>query len=195
MGKKARTWGIGVDASLFSHVDLSVDYYDRKTTDIIMDVPVPQEFGLSAYKDNIGEMVNRGVEVTLSYHNQWGDWSFGATGNFAYNKNELLDLGGVSAMVDPNDEYKRRQVGERLNSYYAYKAVGFFNSDEEAQAWMDKYAGQDGYPFSGTFKGGDLIYADTNGDGKMTEADRVVLGSSDPSWTFWIKPECRLQRL
>lgn len=182
--EKARTWGIGLDASLFNHVDFSIDYYDRKTTDIIMDVPVPQEFGLAAYKDNVGAMVNRGVEVTLSYHNQWGDWSFGATGNFAYNKNELLDLGGVESMVDPNDKNKRRQIGERLNSYYAYKAVGFFNSDEEAQAWMDKYAGKEGYPFNGTFKGGDLIYADTNGDGAMTEDDRVLLGSSDPSWTF-----------
>lgn len=150
-----------------------------------MDVPVPNEFALDAYKDNVGAMVNRGVEVTLSYHKQWGDWKFGATGNFAYNKNELLDLGGVDSMVDPNDKYKRRQVGARLNSFYAYKADGFFNSDEEAQAWMDKYASQEGYPFgTNKFKGGDLIYQDTNNDGKMTEDDRVLLGSTDPAWTF-----------
>lgn len=183
--EKARTWGIGIDASLFNAIDLSVDYYDRKTTGIIMDVPVPNEFALDAYKDNVGAMVNRGVEVTLSYHKQWGDWKFGATGNFAYNKNELLDLGGVDSMVDPNDKYKRRQVGARLNSFYAYKADGFFNSDEEAQAWMDKYASQEGYPFgTNKFKGGDLIYQDTNNDGKMTEDDRVLLGSTDPAWTF-----------
>ena len=183
--EKARTWGIGIDASLFNAIDLSVDYYDRKTTGIIMDVPVPNEFALNAYKDNVGAMVNRGVEVTLSYHKQWGDWKFGATGNFAYNKNELLDLGGVDSMVDPYDKYKRRQVGARFNSFYAYKADGFFNSDEEAQAWMDKYASQKGYPFgTNKFKGGDLIYQDTNNDGKMTEDDRVLLGSTDPAWTF-----------
>lgn len=183
--EKARTWGIGIDAKLLNCIDVSIDYYDRKTTDIIMDVPVPNEFGLGAYKDNIGSMLNRGVEVTLSYHKTWGDWSFGATGNFSYNKNELLDLGGVNFMVDPNDNYKRRVVGERLNSFYAYKAVGFFDSDEAAQAYMDQYKEQDGYPFGNyVFKGGDLIYADTNGDGKMTEDDRVLLGSSDPSWTF-----------
>mgnify|MGYP000255455064 CR=1 FL=1 len=39
-----------------------------------MDVPVPNEFALDAYKDNVGAMINRGVEVTLSYHKQWGDW-------------------------------------------------------------------------------------------------------------------------
>lgn len=88
-------------------------------------------------------------------------------------------------MVDPNDKYKRRQVGARLNSFYAYKADGFFNSDEEAQAWMNKYASQEGYPFgTNKFKGGDLIYQDTNNDGKMTEDDRVLLGSTDPAWTF-----------
>lgn len=181
--EKSRTWGIGIDASLFNHVDLSIDYYDRKTTDIIMDVPVPNEFGLDAYKDNVGAMLNRGLEVSLSYHNTWGDWTFNATGNFAYNKNELLDLGGVGEMVDGS--YKRRRVGERLNSFFGYRTGGFFESDEAAQAWMDKYQGQDGYPFGKSeFKGGDLIYLDTNGDGKITTDDRELLGSSDPSWTF-----------
>lgn len=59
----------------------------------------------------------------------------------AYNKNELLDLGGVDYMTDPNNEYKRREIGKRLNSYYVYEAGGFFSSDAEAQAYMDKYAG------------------------------------------------------
>lgn len=182
--EKARTWGIGLDASFLGCIDLTMDYYDRKTTGILMDVPVPQEFGLGAYKDNVGAMVNRGIEVTIGYHHTWGDWSFGANGNFAYNKNKLLDLGGVDSMQDPNSTYKRRVVGQKYNTYYGYQAGGFFESDEAAQAYMDKYAGQEGYPFNKTFKGGDLIYLDTNGDGKMTEDDRVLLGSTDPSWTF-----------
>ena len=183
--EKARTWGLGLDATINNKINFTFDYYDRKTTGIIMDVPVPNEFGLDAYKDNVGSMVNRGVELILSYNNQWGDWSFGATANMAYNKNKILDLGGVESMVDPNNENKRRILGERLNSYYAYKADGFFSSDEEAQAWMNKYSTQEGYPF-GTrqFKGGDLIYQDTNGDGKITSDDRTIIGSSDPSVTF-----------
>ena len=118
--EKARTWGLGLDATINNKINFTFDYYDRKTTGIIMDVPVPNEFGLDAYKDNVGSMVNRGVELILSYNNQWGDWSFGATANMAYNKNKILDLGGVESMVDPNNENKRRILGERLNSYYAY---------------------------------------------------------------------------
>ena len=187
--EKSRTWGLGFDATVNNKINVTFDYYDRRTTGIIMDVPVPAEFGLDAYKDNVGEMSNRGVEVILSYNNKWGDWSFGATGNFSYNKNELLDLGlspdagGVTA--DPNNGNKVRKIGEALNSYRVYKADGFFESDEAAQALMDKYSTQAGYPF-GTkkFKGGDLIYQDANGDGKMTVDDRVLAGSSDPKFTF-----------
>lgn len=183
--EEARTWGIGLDATINNKINVSFDYYDRKTTGIIMDVPVPAEFGLDAYKDNVGAMVNRGIEVMLSYNNTWGNWQFGTTANVAYNKNELQDLGGVDYMTDPNNSYKRRQIGERLNSYYVYKAGGFFSSDAEAQAWMDQYAGKDGYPF-GTqqFKGGDLIYKDTNSDGKIMADDRILAGSTDPSVTF-----------
>ncbi len=183
--EKARTWGIGIDATLWNTFNLSVEYYDRKTNGIIMDVPVPAEFGLGAYKDNVGSLVNRGIEISLGYNKQWGDWRFGANANVTWNVNKLLDLGGVDSMVDPNDKNKRRQIGQRINSYYVYKGEKFFQSDEEAQAYMDKYASQQGYPFSSyTFKGGDIIYEDTNGDGKITLDDRVIVGSTDPSVTF-----------
>lgn len=183
--EKARTYGVGIDATINKNITVALDFYDRKTTGIIMDVPVPDEFGLNAYKDNVGAMVNRGIELQLGYNNKWGDWSFGANGNFAFNKNELLDLGGVATMVDPNNGSKRRTLGERLNSYYVYVADGFFDSDADAAAWKAKYSSQAGYPFGNrTFKGGDLIYQDTNNDGKITADDRKLSGSSDPSITF-----------
>lgn len=183
--EKARTWGLGLDATINNKINLTVDYYDRKTTGIIMDVSVPKEFALEPYKDNVGEMLNRGVEVILSYNNKWGDWSFGATANFSYNKNKLLDLGGVPSMADPNNGNMYRAVGERVNSYYMYRTDGFFSSDAEAKAWMDKYSGQPGYPFgTSEFKGGDVIVQDVNGDGKITEADRDFCGSADPSWAY-----------
>lgn len=187
--EKARTWGVGFDATINNKINVTLDYYDRRTTGIIMDVPVPQEFGLGAYKDNVGEMANRGVEALISYNNKWNDWSFGVTANMAYNKNEILDLGSEDAneegMSDPNNGNMRRELGRALSTYYAYKTNGFFSSDAEAQAWMDKYAGQPGYPFGNRkFKGGDLIYQDTDGDGKITSNDRTFIGSTNPKVTF-----------
>ncbi len=190
--EKARTYGFGLDMTINNKINATVDYYDRKTTDIIMLVPVPDEFGLDAYKDNVGAMVNRGVEVSLGYSNTWNDWSFSATGNFAYNKNEVLDLGGVDYMPDPDNANKRNQLGEAIGSYYMYKAVGMFQSEAEAEDYMDKYWGprpgpgqaRPGFPFSDEFKAGDLVYADTDGDGKVNADDRIICNSTNPVFTF-----------
>ena len=100
--EKSTTWGIGLDA-IINHVTFTFDYYDRKTTDIIMEVPVPTEFGLDPYFDNVGSMRNRGVEVQLGYNNKWNDWSLNVMGNMAYNKNKIEDLGGVDRMTNPDD--------------------------------------------------------------------------------------------
>ena len=77
-----------------------------------------------------------------------------------------------------------RKVGSPINSWYVYRTDGFFQSDAEAQAWMDKYAGQEGYPFGLKFKGGDLKYVDTNKDGKITAEDRELYKTKDPVMTF-----------
>ena len=177
--EKASTWGVGVDFTLFNKLNGSLDYYNRKTTGIIMDVTVPKEFALDAYKDNVGSMRNSGTEINLSYNTKIGQVDFGIAGNFSYNKNEILDLGGgdPNKYLDATDGYSQRnKVGEAMNSYYIYRADGFFNSQEEADAYTAKY----GNPFGKTFKAGDLRYVDTNKDGKLTADDREYCGSSDP---------------
>lgn len=177
--EKASTWGVGVDFTLFNKLNGSLDYYNQKTTGIIMDVTVPKEFALDAYKDNVGSMRNSGIEINLSYNTKIGQVDFGIAGNFSYNKNEILDLGGgdPNKYLDATDGYSQRnKVGEAMNSYYIYRADGFFNSQEEADAYTAKY----GNPFGKTFKAGDLRYVDTNKDGKLTADDREYCGSSDP---------------
>lgn len=177
--EKATTWGIGADFTLFNKLTASVDYYNRKTTGIIMDVAVPAEFALSAYKDNVGSMRNQGVEVSLNYNTKIGeDWTLDVTGNFAYNKNKVLDLGGAEYIDNGNN---RHAIGKAFNSFYMYKADGFFNSDDEATAYTTKY----GNPFGKKFKAGDLKYVDTNEDGKLTSADKVYMKNTDnPKFTF-----------
>ena len=178
--EKAKTWGVGIDFGLFNNkVTGSVDYYNRKTEGIMMDVAVPNEFALSPYKDNVGEMVNRGVELNISYNDKWGDWSFGAAANFAYNHNEITDLGGVDYLETGYSQ--RNAAGFAMNSYYLYQADGFFNSQEEADAFTAKY----GNPFGGgDFKAGDIRYVDTDGNGTLNGKDRVMANSSDPVYTF-----------
>jgi TonB-linked SusC/RagA family outer membrane protein len=182
--EKSRTYGIGVDVGILSNLNLSVDYYDRKTTDIIMDVPAPAEFGLGTYKDNVGSMSNKGVEISIGYNNRWGDWSLQATGNFAYNKNEILELSGVNQIINDNG-YQINRIGEAISSYYVYQTDGFFQSQAEVDAFTAKYNKENGTTMFGyDFKPGDIRYVDVNGDGKINADDRVVCNSTNPVYTF-----------
>ena len=102
-----------------------------------MEVPVPTEFGLDPYFDNVGSMRNRGVEVQLGYNNKWNDWSLNVMGNMAYNKNKIEDLGGVDRMTNPDDGDLWRFVGKPIDSYYVYKADGFSNlTQRHSNGWI-----------------------------------------------------------
>lgn len=177
--EKATTWGVGIDFGFYNNkISGSIDYYDRKTTGILMKVSVPTEFALDPYVDNVGSMSNKGVELNIGYNDKWGDWTFGAVANFAYNKNKILDLGTDYLDTGYN---QRNAEGHSIGAYYIYKTDGFFNSQEEADAFTKKY----GNPFGGGgFKAGDLKYVDTNNDGKLNGDDRVYCNSTEPVYTF-----------
>lgn len=179
--EKATTWGVGLDFAFLQSFSGSIDFYNRKTTGILMNISAPAEFALGAYKDNIGAMKNTGVEVALAYDKQLNkDWRLDLSANFAYNKNKVLDLGeGVEYLSNGN---ARHAVDHQFGEFYMYKWSGkFFNSQEEADAYTAKY----GNPFGQKFRAGDLIYEDTNNDGKLNAKDRVYTGKSDmPSVTY-----------
>ncbi|GHV22342.1 SusC/RagA family TonB-linked outer membrane protein [Bacteroidia bacterium] len=175
--EKSTNWGFGLDFSLLSCLDISLDYYNRKTSGIIMDVPVPGSFGLNPYKDNVGAMQNAGLEMTASFRKQWNNWKFTAVGNIAANKNKILNLGGVNEMISG---YSINRVGSAYQSFYGYVADGLFKSQEEADAYTQKY----GNPFGKPFKAGDIKYKDVNNDEKLTSADRDISGSEQPNVTF-----------
>jgi TonB-linked SusC/RagA family outer membrane protein len=183
--EQSRTVGIGMDLTLFKHFSASVDYYNRKTSGIIMDVPVPKEFGLGAYKDNIGEVSNRGVELNLAYNKQWNEWRVSASANVSHNKNEVLDLGMSDKSRPMIDGNTIKKVGHQINSYYVYQTDGLLRSQAEVDAFNAKYnQGTGTTMFSREFKPGDLKYVDVNNDGKINENDRVICNSTTPAWTF-----------
>lgn len=170
-------WGIGIEASILSCLDFSIEYYNRLTRNIIMDVLVPGTFGLGAYKDNVGKMKNTGIEITTSFHKQWNDFKFNVSGNLAINHNEIVDL-GIGG--DKISDYYINRVGEAYNSFYGYIADGFFQSQDEADEFTQKY----GNPFGKKFKAGDIRYKDANKDGKLNADDRCVTGAELPNITF-----------
>lgn len=175
--EKSTTWGVGLDLTVLENLNVNFDFYNRLTSDIIMNVPVPGTFGLGAYKNNVGSMLNRGIELNISYQKRWGDWNFGVNGNLALNRNRIIDYGGVEQSIDGNFIYK---VGHPYKSYYIYVADGLFQSQQEA----DNYTSQYGNPFGKPFKAGDIRYKDVNGDGKLTSDDRDITFSEEPNFTY-----------
>lgn len=175
--EKTTTWGVGVDFGLFNTINGSIEYYDRRTTDILMAVGAPATFGLKGYTDNIGEMSNKGVEISLSYNKRFGEVDFGATANFSHNTNKILSL-GAETMLSDGDYRKMRLVGHPYGSYYGYKTAGIFKSQEEIDTWPKyKMSGYKVMP-------GDLKYVDIDGDGEITAKDRVPLGATTPDMVF-----------
>jgi TonB-linked SusC/RagA family outer membrane protein len=174
------TWGIGLDATI-KKVDLTIDFYNKTTSDILMKVNTPVTYALSNYYDNIGKIRNRGIELSLNYRDQYGPVSFEAGANIAYNKSKVLDLGGETYVdgYSGNDCYYALDwVGHRLNTFYGYKTAGFFQTQSELDSWptysMDKQ----------TRRLGDMKYVDADGSKTVDSNDRCIEGSMDPSWTF-----------
>lgn len=149
--ENSTNWGIGFDANFLNEFMLSAEYYNRKTSDIIMDIPVSDTFGISGtYQDNKGSLRNSGVEASFAWNHSFNkDWRMGINTNFSYNKNELLDLAGVNEIIDG---YMINRIGEPYQSFYVYEVDGLFKSDEEAAAYEKQY----GNPWSLPFKGGDF---------------------------------------
>lgn len=173
--EKTTSYGIGLDARLFSKLSVTIDLYKKLTEGIIMQVPAPNEFALSNFYDNVGKLDNKGIELSFNYTDQFGDVEFGFGANMAYNKNELVELAGTDRVIDGR---KIRQLGQSLDSWFGYKTDGLHQS----QADIDAYPNNTLY--GSQIKPGDLRYMDISGDGKVDADDRAILGNSIPNFNF-----------
>ncbi len=189
-------WDLGLDLEMFRHrLDLSVDYFDKKTFDLIQEQTMnwPSTIGLTPMLINQGEVSNRGVEITASWSDKISnDFSYFVSGNFTYLKNKVSDIGVKNAdgtpgvWTDSNSTFRNipftRQTaqGEPIGSYYLIKTDGIFQSDAEAAAYIDK----DGNRIQPNAVAGDLKFVDYNNDGKIDDKDRQYVGSATPKTTY-----------
>ena len=158
------TWNAGLDFSFFNNrISGSVDYYYRKTTDLINDASVSAGSNFrNMVRSNIGSLKNNGVEVSLTVRPiQTTDWQWEVTTNFTYNKNEITELTGESSIVmtggissGTGNQCQAHSVGHPARSFYVYQQV----YDEN------------GLPLEG-------VYVDRNADGVINNSDRYFYKS------------------
>lgn len=176
------TSNIGLEFGFFDEkLTGELDYYTRKTNDILVSVPIPAYVG-SANNPiiNAASVKNSGIDLTLNWRDQKGDfaYNFGIVASTV--NNEVLNLGdgneaifggavGISGYLG-----SRTIVGESIGHYYGYKTVGVFQNESDLSS----------IPKRGSEVAGDLIYEDTNNDGAVDNNDRVILGSPIPDLIF-----------
>lgn len=165
---------VGIEVQAFkSRLSADLTYYNRTTKDILTRVPLP---AVSSYLlTNLGTISNKGLELSLAWRDKIGDFSYSLTPNVSYNKNNVESIGdNFNFQITGNGGVNRTTSGESIGYFYGYRQVGVYQSTAD----LDKQPA-----FSNSLPG-DIAYADIDGDGKITDADRTNLGSPFPDYNY-----------
>ena len=190
------THNVGVDFSFFQNrLSGSIEVYQNTTKDLLINFPITGSGYDSQYR-NLGSTRNRGVELTLNAPIvSKKDFSLNIGGNIAYNRNRVTNLGGLSsitaqsywASTEIGDDYIV-QVGQPLGNMYGYVSDGMYAPSDFT--WNgSKWVLNEGVVDASAILGATYLlpgapkYKDINGDGKVTVADRKVIGNASPDFT------------
>lgn len=180
-----RDAGVGFDMDMFNNkLSLVFDYYNRKTTDMLLAVQLPRSTGnINSVYMNVGSMTNWGIEIAATYREQIGDFKFTISPNFSLYRNEVTSLGSNASLAGGNSSVGNvtmTVVGQPVAQFWGYKTDGLFKTDEEAANYVNK----NGQRLQESAKAGDLKYVDVNGDGTISDDDKTFIGSSLPDCSF-----------
>lgn len=179
--EKSKTTDIGLDLGLFDNrIIASVDYYNKLSSDLLLNVPIPAVVGFGTRLSNTGSVRNRGLELELTTRNLTGEFQWNTSLNVSRNKNELVSLAsGQTQILIPSSfdiSHSILKVGEPMYSIYVVKQDGILTPQDIA----NKVA------LFGSQTVGDPKYVDFNGDGVIDANDRQILGHPNPDWTYGV---------
>ncbi|MCD7978574.1 MAG: TonB-dependent receptor [Tannerellaceae bacterium] len=182
-----RQWDLGLDLAFFDgSLKLNLDYFDRQTSDMLVQVPLPGSLGLPNNPwMNAGSVSNRGVEITVGYDGKVGkDFIYNIDANLSTYRNKVKDLGSGANIPGKGVHlgyytYTMAEPGMPIGYFYGFKTDGVF----QTQAEIDNYINNGQQVMPGA-KPGDLKFVDVNGDGKLDDEDRVMTGNPHPDFTF-----------
>ena len=197
--EESSQFDVGVDVGLWNNqLSLSLDYYDKRTNGMLMTMSLPAYIGNDFPWGNVGNMQNTGFEFDITWKQQLGEFGYNIGANGSYNKNVLLKLGNDTGYQNLDGVHgtlgtiSRAENGEPFPFFWGYKTDGVFQSDIEAQAYVnDRGERLQPYATAGDVKFLDIAGAfDENGnpipDGVIDDADRVKIGKGMPDWTFGV---------
>ncbi len=169
---------------LNSRLGLTVDWYKKTTKDWLVDAPTLASYGTGSPYINGGDVQNKGFEIALNWNDNAGEFTYGLNLNVATNKNKVTRIangegiihGETNVLSQGTDEMYRAEVGKPIGYFWGYKTNGVFQNAEQIEN-TKAILQSDPQP-------GDLIFADTNGDGSITEDDKCEIGNPHPDVTM-----------
>lgn len=185
---------VGIDFMVFNNrLSLTADYYVKNTKDILLTVPIPiSSGGANDPIRNAGKIRNNGFEFNLGWMDQPNpDISYGINLIGSFNKNKVIAMGSESGSIkggstNQNITTSETKAGYPIGGYWLISTAGYFNSQEE----VDAYA-KDGKKIQPTAEPGDIKFVDANNDGVINDDDRVFQGSPFPDFTFALNGNMR----
>ncbi len=174
------SYNVGLSTGFFKNkLTATLDVYYKKTSDLLLDVPVEQVTGFSTVLRNVGSVTNKGVEFEVGgVLVDKKDLKWNVNANIAHNKNEVTSLGNAEYFI-PSHGYTNPlivKVGEPLGSFYGYLFKGIIQSDEDLSSLPSQTISP--------VEPGNPKFEDINGDNVVNEQDRVVLGNIQPKFTY-----------
>lgn len=189
---------IGLDARFLNgRLGFTLDWYNKKTKDLLVAVPVDPTTGFSTQMKNAGTVENKGIELSLSWNDKIGkDFQYNVGWNMAYNHNEVTEVksnqkynnGGKDLLAQNTGYMARFEEGHPIGYFWGYKTEGVMQNEADVQAYLDKNCnGNAANSKQGTgIKPGDLKFVDVTGDGVVNDDDKTELGDPHPDVTMGI---------
>ena len=172
------SYNLGTDLGLYNgRLNFVLDLYYKKTSDLLLDVPMGFSTGVTSQIQNVGNVVNKGIEFAVNgtlLKRRHLNWT--ASANIAHNHNEITDMGITNNVIQGADNEQILRRGEALGSFYGLKFLGIVQQGEDVSK-LPTVSGS-------APKAGDLKFEDYNGDGKVDGNDRQILGSIQPDFTY-----------
>ena len=172
------SYNLGTDLGLYNgRLNFVLDLYYKKTSDLLLDVPMGFSTGVTSQIQNVGNVVNKGIEFAVNgtlLKRRHLNWT--ASANIAHNHNEITDMGITNNVIQGADNEQILRRGEALGSFYGLKFLGIVQQGEDVSK-LPTVSGS-------APKAGDLKFEDHNGDGKVDGNDRQILGSIQPDFTY-----------
>jgi len=191
------TTNVGVDAGFLNgNLLLTVDWFQRKSQDFLLNLAAPAQSGYNFLTRNVGSMENKGIEAALTYNrNVSQDFRYNVGLTFSAINNKLTSItsgtdavtnfGGLGLTGQGWGTFTRTEVGQPVGSFYGYQSLGIFQSKAQVDALnaiaVQKFGPGSVYQKTAT-SAGDRYFADTNGDGRVTPSDQINLGSPIPKF-------------